>query len=46
VNLRDPLRRGEDLGPLYVQALAEKPREHALLQMQVGGLRALSEVGG
>jgi GTP 3',8-cyclase len=46
VNLRDPLRRGEDLVPLYVQALAEKPREHALLQMQVGGLRALSEVGG
>ena len=46
VNLRDPLRRGEDLVPLYAQALAEKPREHALLQMQVGGLRALSEVGG
>lgn len=46
VNLRDPLRRGEDLVPLYVQALAEKPREHALLQMKVGGLRALSEVGG
>jgi cyclic pyranopterin phosphate synthase len=46
VNLRDPLRRGDDLVPLYVQALAEKPREHALLQMQVGGLRALSEVGG
>jgi len=46
VNLRDPLRRGEDLVPLYVQALAEKPREHELLQMKVGGLRALSEVGG
>ena len=46
VNLRDPLRRGEDLVPLYAQALAEKPREHALLQMQVGGLRALSQVGG
>ena len=46
VNLRDPLRRGEDLVPLYAQALAEKPREHALLQMKVGGLRALSEVGG
>jgi cyclic pyranopterin phosphate synthase len=45
-NLRDPLRRGEDLVPLYAQALAEKPREHALLQMKVGGLRALSEVGG
>jgi cyclic pyranopterin phosphate synthase len=46
VNLRDALRRGEDLVPLYVQALAEKPREHALLQMNVGGLRALSEIGG
>jgi cyclic pyranopterin phosphate synthase len=46
VNLRDPLRRGEDLVPLYAQALAEKPREHALLQMNVGGLRALSQVGG
>jgi cyclic pyranopterin phosphate synthase len=46
VNLRDPLRAGEPLEPLYVQALAEKPREHHLLQMQVGGLRALSQVGG
>jgi cyclic pyranopterin phosphate synthase len=46
VNLREPLRRGADLVPLYAQALAEKPREHALLQMKVGGLRALSEVGG
>lgn len=46
VNLRDPLRAGSDLIPLYVRALAEKPREHNLLQMQVGGLRALSQVGG
>jgi cyclic pyranopterin phosphate synthase len=46
VNLREPLRRGENLVPLYAQALAEKPREHALLQMKVGGLRALSQVGG
>lgn len=46
VNLREPLRRGDDLVPLYAQALTEKPREHALLQMKVGGLRALSEVGG
>jgi cyclic pyranopterin phosphate synthase len=46
VNLRDPLRRGEDLTPLYVKALAEKPKEHHLLQMQVGGLKALSQVGG
>lgn len=46
VPLRDPLRRGEPLEPLFVKALAEKPREHELLQMRVGGLRALSEVGG
>jgi cyclic pyranopterin phosphate synthase len=46
VNLRDPLRRGEPLEPLFRQALAEKPKEHQLLQMQVGGLRALSQVGG
>jgi cyclic pyranopterin phosphate synthase len=46
VNLRDPLRSGEDLVPLYVKALAEKPKEHHLLQMQVGGLKALSQVGG
>jgi cyclic pyranopterin phosphate synthase len=46
VNLRDPLRRGEALEPLFRQALAEKPKEHALLQMKVGGLRALSQVGG
>ena len=46
VNLRDPLRRGEPLEPLFRQALAGKPKEHALLQMKVGGLRALSQVGG
>jgi cyclic pyranopterin phosphate synthase len=46
VNLRDPLRSGADLVPFYVQALAEKPKEHHLLQMQVGGLKALSQVGG
>ncbi|HSJ63786.1 MAG TPA: GTP 3',8-cyclase MoaA [Gemmatimonadaceae bacterium] len=46
VNLRDPLRAGGDLVPLYRQALAEKPLEHQLLQMRVGGLRALSQVGG
>ena len=46
INLRDPLRAGEDLTPLYVQALARKPKEHELLQMKVGGLRALSQVGG
>ena len=46
VNLRNPLRAGEPLGPYFVRALAEKPREHALLQLRVGGLRALSQVGG
>lgn len=46
VNLRDALRRGEPLEPLFREALAGKPREHSLLQMQVGGLRALSQVGG
>lgn len=46
VLLRDPLRRGEPLAPHFERALAEKPKAHALLQMQVGGLRALSEVGG
>jgi cyclic pyranopterin phosphate synthase len=46
VNLRDPLRAGQDLTPLYIQALANKPKEHELLQMKVGGLRALSQVGG
>ncbi len=46
VVLRDALRRGEPLAPLFRQALADKPKEHALLQMRVGGLRALSEVGG
>ncbi len=46
VMLRDALRAGEPLQPLFVQALANKPKEHELLQMRVGGLRALSQVGG
>jgi cyclic pyranopterin phosphate synthase len=46
VNLRDALRAGMPLEPLFREALAGKPKEHALLQMQVGGLRALSQVGG
>lgn len=46
VSLRDPLRAGESVVPIYRAALAEKPLEHHLLQMNVGGLRALSEVGG
>jgi cyclic pyranopterin phosphate synthase len=46
VNLRDPLRAGIPLEPLFRLALAGKPKEHELLQMRVGGLRALSQVGG
>lgn len=46
VDLRTPLRAGEPLEPLFRRALAEKPKEHALLQLKVGGLRALSQVGG
>jgi GTP 3',8-cyclase len=46
VDLRTPLRAGEALDRHFRRALDEKPREHALLQMRVGGLRALSQVGG
>jgi len=46
VDLRGPLRAGEPLAPHVARALAEKPREHALLQLRTGGLRALSQVGG
>lgn len=46
VSLRDAFRAGEDIVPLFRDALAAKPLEHELLQMKVGGLRALSEVGG
>lgn len=46
VNLREPLRAGLGLEPLFVQALAEKPKEHNLLQLRIGGLKALSQVGG
>jgi cyclic pyranopterin phosphate synthase len=46
VSLREPLRAGLPLEAFVRRALAEKPREHALLQMRVGGLRALSQVGG
>lgn len=46
VDLRSPLRAGSELGPLFVQALSEKPKAHDLLQLKVGGLKALSQVGG
>lgn len=46
VDLRTPLREGLPLEPFFRSALSTKPKEHHLLQMQVGGLRALSQVGG
>ena len=46
VDLRTPLRDGIPLEPFFRGALASKPKEHHLLQMRVGGLRALSQVGG
>ncbi|HEX7939134.1 MAG TPA: GTP 3',8-cyclase MoaA [Gemmatimonadaceae bacterium] len=46
VDLRTPLRAGAPLAPWFVKALAEKPKEHELLKLKVGGLRALSQVGG
>jgi cyclic pyranopterin phosphate synthase len=46
VSLRDAFRAGKDIVPLFREALAAKPLEHELLQMKVGGLRALSQVGG
>lgn len=46
VDLRSPLREGLPLEPFFRRALSSKPKEHHLLQMQVGGLRALSQVGG
>lgn len=46
VDFRGPLRRGEPLAPLFARALAEKPPEHHLQQMDAGGLAALSQVGG
>jgi cyclic pyranopterin phosphate synthase len=46
VDLRTPLRAGVPLESFFREALANKPKEHELLQMKVGGLRALSQVGG
>jgi cyclic pyranopterin phosphate synthase len=46
VSLRDAYRAGIDIVPLFREALASKPLEHELLKMKVGGLRALSQVGG
>jgi cyclic pyranopterin phosphate synthase len=46
VDLRTPLREGIALESYFRKALAEKPKEHELLQLKIGGLRALSQVGG
>jgi cyclic pyranopterin phosphate synthase len=46
VDLRTPLRAGIPLAPFFARALEEKPREHSLLQLHTGGLRALSQTGG
>ena len=46
VDLRTPLRAGVPLAAFVRQALADKPEAHALLSRRVGGLRALSQVGG
>jgi cyclic pyranopterin phosphate synthase len=46
VDLRTPLRAGVPLESFFREALANKPKEHELLQMKVGGLKALSQVGG
>jgi GTP 3',8-cyclase len=46
VDLRTPLRAGVPLESFFRDALANKPKEHELLQMKIGGLRALSQVGG
>ena len=48
-NLRDPLRRGEDLTPLIEETLRVKPERHWLVQGSdagSGGLVALSQTGG
>jgi GTP 3',8-cyclase len=46
IDLRTPLRSGLPLEPFFRGALESKPKEHHLLQMQIGGLRALSQIGG
>ena len=45
-DLRTLLRAGMSLEPAVRAALVTKPAAHQLLQMNVGGLRALSQVGG
>jgi len=48
-NLRDPLRRGEELLPLIEETLRVKPERHELVQggdAGSGGLVALAQTGG
>ena len=48
-NLRDPLRKGEDLRPLIEETLRIKPERHHLVRGSSagsGGLVALSQTGG
>ncbi len=46
VDLRDALRDGRPLAPLFERALAEKPLQHELLQLRTGGLRGPLANGG
>jgi cyclic pyranopterin phosphate synthase len=46
LDLRTPLRAGKPVAEIVERGLVDKPAEHALLQMKIGGLRALSQVGG
>lgn len=46
MDLRTPIRNGMPIARIVESGLLEKAPEHHLLQMKVGGLRALSQVGG
>jgi GTP 3',8-cyclase len=46
MDLRTPIRTGAPIAHIVEAGLLDKPAEHHLLQMKVGGLRALSQVGG
>ena len=46
MDLRTPIRNGIPIARIVESGLLEKAPEHHLLQMNVGGLRALSQVGG
>jgi cyclic pyranopterin phosphate synthase len=46
LDLRTPIRSGQPIARIVEEGLLDKPPEHELLQMRVGGLSALSQVGG